>query len=150
MISVCLALTLSIPCTLITIAVICHKKNPVSNDSDEISDDTDSASSTSSSSYSIPDHHRHSYRHNRSHYAAGFLSPPPPYTATAEVRNPTSPPPYEPYTITVNARLTPPAPAINNPPIGTNANPSSIIPRADTTLDTSSSVTNQSIQTFQV
>lgn len=151
LLSVCLALVFTIPCTLITIAVICHKKKQI-DDSDESSIDADSSSSLSSSSYSIPDHHRHTcsyHRPFRSHYAGGFISPPPPYTATAEIRNTTSPlpPPYEPRTITVNPRSTPP---VNTPSIESNANPPSINQRTDTILDTSSSVTNQSIQTFHV
>lgn len=137
--------------------MLCHKKNQ-EDDSDQASIESrpSSSSSSSSSSYSIPHQHQRicdHHRSHRSHYAGGFLSPPPPYTAIAQTINtinaPSIPPPYEPPTITVNPRPSPPATEINSSSVASNVNQPSINGRVETIHDTSSSITNQSIQTFQ-
>ena len=156
LLSICLALALSIPCTLITIVVICHKQNREDNSDQASIESGPSSLSSSSSSYSIPHQQRRTCHHHRSHlshYAGGLLSPPPPYTAIGEtihaVNPPSIPPPYEPPTITVNPRPSLPTTEINSSSVASNANQPSINGRVETIHDTSSSITNQSIQTFQ-
>ncbi len=168
LLSICLALILSIPCTLITVIVLCHNKKQ-SDDSDESSIDS-SASSSSSSSQSLSSssstpaqrrsmHHHHHHCHlPRSHYAGGFRSPPPPYTngeqSETRFNDPSLPPPYESHVSENHPGSTTlqnsPTTVINVEPADTTINQSTIIQQAETTVDLSSTVTNQSIQTFQV
>ncbi len=166
LLSVSLALLLSIPCTLITVIVLCHKKNQL-NDSDESSIDHSVSSSSSSSSSSTPvqrqsihhhHHHHHHRRLQRSHYVGAIRSPPPPYTTSERPETvfvtSSLPPPYESH-ITENASgpatlANPPTTVINVEPLDTTINQSSIIQPVETTLDVSSTVNSPSIQTFHV
>ncbi len=154
--SICLALLLSVPCTLITIVLFCHKKKQ----SDDSSIDSNSSSSSSSSTpvqqRHIHHHHHHS-RIQRSHYAGTFCSPPPPYTTSNQPENvfvtPSLPPPYESHIIENNSRTpisNPQTTVINVEPLETSENQSSTNnPCVETTLNISSTLTSPSIQTFQ-
>jgi hypothetical protein len=89
LIGVCLALLVSIPCSLITIVMFCHNKNQ----------SDDSRQSSMSSDSSTPVQRRHYPRSRRSYYAGAFRSPPPPYTTSEQPENvfvsSSFPPPYE-------------------------------------------------------
>lgn len=151
--------------------IFCYKKKHAV-DSDESSTSSNSLSSSSSSSsaasstrtqrrpirhHSRHHHHHHPSRPQPSHYAGGFRSPPPPYTTSERPENAfitaSLPPPYECHitendsrTIIVNPATT----IINVEPAESTINQSINNPRHGTTLDASSTLTNPSIQTFQV
>lgn len=162
LLSICLALLLSIPCTLITVVIFCYKKKNSDNDDDDDSDESSTSSRSSSSSLSIRaqrrsmhhhnHHHHHRSRPHCSHYAGALHSPPPPYTTSERPENvfvtPSLPPPYETRLIENVSRPT--TTVINVEPIESNENHSSIDQRLETTLDISSTLTSPSIQTFQV
>ncbi|CAF1013032.1 unnamed protein product [Adineta steineri] len=136
---VCVALLISVPCILIAIVIFCHKKNN--------SGDSDESSINSSLSSSIHVHRRPACNHSRlqrSHYAGGFRSPPPPYTAN-EISDhsfiaSSLPPPYESHVME-----NPSIPVTMNPVTTTNN-----IESPESIVNQSLTLTNPSIQTFQV
>jgi hypothetical protein len=156
LLSICLALLLSVPCTLIAVVIFYYKKKRC-DDSDESSIGSNPSSASSSSSTPVqqrPIHH-HSHPPQRSHYAGGFRSPPPPYTTNEQPSDlfitSSLPPPYDshltedhPGSVTTN----PTATIINVEPAESNEEQSTNTLRVGTTLDTST-LTNPSMQTFQ-
>jgi hypothetical protein len=143
---------------LITVIVICHKK-PHTDDFDESTIDS-SSSSSSSSTTPVPGRARcHHCHHHRSHHVGGLRSPPPPYRTSNEPENvfitASLPPPYESdliendlIPVTTNPTTT--TVVINVEPAESIITQSSTNPRLGTTLDVSSTLTNPSLQTFQV
>lgn len=165
MLSICLALLISIPCTLITIVIFCYHKHKTHDDS---STDLSSSASSSYSSVHIPHphphhHHHHPHRHvhspQRSHYAGAYRSPPPPYFISDQPENlfvtPSLPPPYESDSIVNETRTQIPTTTtttvINVEPAESNETLSSIHPvsQLPQALDAASLLTSASLQTFQ-
>jgi hypothetical protein len=142
---------------LIAVVIFCCNKKHL-DDSDESSASSNSVSSSSSSS--SPVHHRRTHHHarpQRSHFAGGFRSPPPPYTTNEQPENlfitPSLPPPYESHSTANDSRSAtgnPTTTIVNVEPTESIQNQSSDNPRVGTPLDLSTTLTNQSIQTFQV
>jgi hypothetical protein len=148
--SICLALIISVPCTLMIVVIFWYKKK----DSDDSNESTTSSNSSSSSSSSISVQRRPTHHPRCSHYAGGFRSPPPPYTTTEQPENFFSssslPPPYESHVITNGSHSNPTTTTIIDvEPADTTGNQSLIYPEHGTTLDLSSTFTNPSMQTFQ-
>lgn len=132
LIGICLALVLSVLSTIIVLAFVCYTKHKSTDHSDE----SDERSETDSYS-SLADHANH---HRASPHTERFHSPPPPYTSSEPpplnfLRTSPQLPAYEPQAIEV-----PPAPAT----VIENVN------RPTATTEISSTLTNPSIQTFQV
>ncbi|CAF0727375.1 unnamed protein product [Rotaria sordida] len=139
----CLGLLFTIPCTLIMIVIMYHKKKQL-NDSNE--------SSISSNSSPTPIQQRPRRYHSRfqpSHYVGGVSSPPPPYTINEHLSvTPSLPPSYESCVIENES-----IPITTNPTTTEtiiNVEPIESISNQSTNLNLSSISTNSSIQTFQV
>lgn len=144
---------------MITVVIFCYHKHKFSDNS---STDLNSSSSSSSSSSTVHVPHSHHHRHHHvrpvqhSHYAGAFRSPPPPYITNDQPENvfvtPSLPPPYESHSIVNESHPPIPSTVINVEPAESNDTQSSIHPPTHLphTFDASSTLTNPSLQTFQV
>ncbi|CAF3420528.1 unnamed protein product [Rotaria sp. Silwood1] len=153
LLTLCLALLLSVPCTLIIIIIFCHKKKQL-NDSDESSIGSNSSSSSSSPSPSSTPVQQRSRRDRSrfqpSHYIGSFPSPPPPYSTNEHPQDvsvtSSLPPPYESF-VTENESI----PTATNPTATIiNVEPIESIGNQSANLNVSSISSNSSIQTCEV
>ncbi|CAF1653486.1 unnamed protein product [Adineta ricciae] len=143
---ICLALLLSIPCSLLTIIILWQNKKH-SGDSDGSSvNSRASLSSTSTHVQQGPSRNRDHFR--RSYYAGGFRSPPPPYVAHEQPERlfltPSLPPPYESHLPRTNTQT-------STTTVGQVEPAERVLTQSsDPAYDASSTLTNPSLQTFQV